>query len=238
MYRTLAVVMLLCGSRAFGGQISPGDFGPESQVISFDQFAHGTVIGSQFQCSNGVLLASTTQIGEESSPDTADWQLPGQQIAPFVFAIEAVPTTSTSSPPMKVIAGKYGADGALYQCERCGIEVHFLQPLPTKAGLWITDADANQTATFSGPSGLLSTVVVTPGEATGGPTFVGYQDPNGIVAIVLRSAPSVGIGLDDLMTEGAAGPWCADQNGDGRVDLVDTVILRRILAGVPVPASP
>src|SRR5262249_38969947 len=102
----VATVMLLA-SPALGGPLSPGDFGPNSRRISFDQFAHGTQLSSQFQCSDGVILGSTTQIGEESSPDTADWQQPGEQISPFLFAIEAVPAAGTSSPPMKVIAGKY-----------------------------------------------------------------------------------------------------------------------------------
>ena len=220
---------------ALAGPVSLADFGPSARVISFDQLADGTRVGNQFQCSHGVLLGSTTQIGAESSADTADWQQPGQQISPFVVAIEAVPAQSTSSPPMKLIATRYAADGSLEQCERCGLEVRFLKPLPTKAGLWVTPGGADQTATFSGPGGHLATLVVPP---PGGPFFVGYEDAEGIVAIVLRSAPTSGIGLDDLIAEGAPGPGCADQNADGAIDLVDSVILRRILAGEPVQGQP
>ena len=229
------VLAVLLASPVLAGPLYPADFGPSARLISLDQFPHGALVSNQFQCSHGVILGSTTQIGAESSPDTADWQLPGYQISPHLVAIEAVPAASTPSPPMKAIASKYAEDGFLWQCERCGIEIRFIRPLPTRAGVWITPGSANQTAVFSGPAGHLATLTVPP---PGGPTFVGYESEAGITAIVLRSAPTSGIGIDDLIAEGAPGPWCADQNGDDVVDLVDSVILRRILAGVPVTDTP
>ncbi len=147
--------LLLSIARA--GPIGPGDFGADPTVLSFDSFPHATSLSHQFECGDGVILSSTAPIGGSFSTDLADALQPGEAISPFVAAIEAVPSSSTASVPNKVIATKYGAGGELLQCERCGISIRFLDPLPTQVGLWVTDPDAGQTVAFSGSGGALST---------------------------------------------------------------------------------
>ncbi len=224
------------------GPITPIDFGPDATTLSFDQFEHGTYLSREFECSHGVLLGSTAPIGAEISSDPADWYQPGNSVSPFVAAIVAVPASSTPSLPMKVIGTKYGVAGELEQCERCGIMIRFLDPLPRQVGLYVTEADAGQSVLFSSPSGP-RVALSTSGPFVGGPSFVGYEDANGVSAVVLRSAQTAGIGVDDLILGGrqfttcTSAPGCAptcdgDVNADGGVDLLDVAILRRRLAGL------
>jgi hypothetical protein len=118
-------------------------------------------------------------------------------VAPFVFAITAVPSTSTPSFPNKVIGAKYDAGGGLVQCERCGIRITFVAPIPTEVSFWITDPDAGQSARFFGPGGLLETMTISPASSAFA-EFLGFSDGSGISEILLISAPSVGIGFDSL----------------------------------------
>ena len=55
-----------------------------------------------------------------------------------------VPSSSTASLPNKVIGAKLDAGGGLIQCDRCGIRISFLDPIPRDVSLWITDPDAGQ----------------------------------------------------------------------------------------------
>jgi hypothetical protein len=239
---------MLCGAWAHpcsteaAGVITPADFGPDATTLAFDQFEHGAYLSRQFECSHGVLLGSTPPIGAEISSDPADWFYPGNSVSPFVAAIVAVPAMSTPSPPMKVIATKYGAAGNLEQCERCGLIIRFLDPLPRQVGLYVTEADAGQSVLFSGPGGFIAEAQ-TGGPFVGGPSFVGYAHEGGISAVVLRSVQTAGIGLDDLIlgdrqfTTCTVSAGCSpggegDVNGDGGIDLLDVSILRRRLTGL------
>jgi hypothetical protein len=229
------------GAILAAGPITPADFGPDATTLSFDEYAGG-YMSRDLECTHGVVLGSTPPIGAELSPDPADWFYAGNSVSLFVAAIVAVPATSTPSPPMKIIATKYGAAGNLELCERCGIIVPFLDPLPREVGLYVTEADARQSVLFSGPTGFLAELS-TNGPFLGGPSFVGYAHENGISAVVLRSVPTAGIGLDDLIigdrrfTTCSAAASCSpggegDMNPDGGVDLLDASILRRRLAGI------
>jgi hypothetical protein len=198
--------------------IGPGDFDIDLQVLTFDTLAPGSTLSNDFACSERLILRSTPPLGAELSVDPADWMQPGETVSAFVAAIPAVPESSTSSPPHKVVATKYDVGGGLVPCERCGIALHFIDPLPTKVGLYVTDPKLGQTAMFSGPSGLLGSVVVAGGRA---PEFVGWEDPDGITQLILRSRPSAGIGFDDLMLSGAGSGRCMAPEADADVPIPD-----------------
>lgn len=165
-------------------------------TLTFDDLAHGTPLSGEY-ASLGVIVSSTNPIGAGASADPADSLQPGGSIAPFVFAITAVPSTSTPSLPNKIIGAKYDAGGALVQCERCGIRLTFLAPIPTEVSFWITDPDAGQSAQFFGPGGLLETLTISPASSAF-PEFLSFSDGSGISEVLLISAPGVGIGFDSL----------------------------------------
>lgn len=233
-----AVVYQAVATAALAAPIGPGDFGPDSTVLSFDALPASTLVSDEFERCDRVVISSTAPIGAGFSSDPADDLHPGEAISPFVVAITAVPTSSTSSLPNKVQATKYDAGGGIVGCSRCGIAIRLLEPLPTQVGLYISDPDSGQTATFSGPGGLLSTLLVV-GPSTN-PEFVGFEDPGGISSVVLRSSPSVGIGFDDLTlgarltgSPNAEDALCAgDLNQDGATDILDVTWLRRLLVGL------
>jgi hypothetical protein len=165
-------------------------------TLEFDEFAHGTALSAEFAAS-GVILESTAPIGPGASSDPADSLQPGESVAPFVFAVVAVPSSSTSSVPNKIIGAKFDSGGGLIQCERCGIRITFTGPLPQDVSLWVSDPDAGQTVEFFGTSGLLATEVLSPATSAF-PEFVSFSGTTGVREVVLTSAPSVGIGFDTL----------------------------------------
>lgn len=169
--------------------------GAAATTLTFDNLTSGTPLSGEY-ASLGVVLSSTAPIGPGASSDPADSLQPGESVAPFVFAITAVPSTSTSSPPNKIIGAKYDTGGGLVQCDRCGIQISFLAPIPTAVSFWITDPDVGQSAQFFGPGGLLQTTTIAASSAD--PQLLSFNDAAGISEIVLISAPSVGIGFDSL----------------------------------------
>ena len=164
-------------------------------LITFDSLAHATTLSDEYS-ELGVILSSTAPLGPELSPDPADSLQPGEAVAPFVFAIVAVPPASTPSIPNKVIGAKYDVGGGLIQCERCGIRITFLDPIPTEVSLFITDADAGQSAQFFGPSGLLDAFTIAP--PIDPFELMSLTHPSGISEVLLVSAPGLGIGFDSL----------------------------------------
>jgi hypothetical protein len=154
-------------------------------LLSFDELPHALPLSTEYS-SLGVIFSSTAPIGASISSDPADSFALGETTAPFVFAIVAVPSTSTPSLPNKIIGAKFDAGGSLVQCERCGIRISFVDPIPTEVSLYITDPDGGQSAQFFGPS------------SSAFPEFVEFLDLGGISDIVLISRPSVGIGFDSL----------------------------------------
>ncbi len=170
--------------------------GALATTLTFDDVASGTPLSGEY-AALGVVLSSTAPIGPGASSDPADSLQPGESVAPFVFAITAVPSTSTPSPPNKIIGAKYDVGGGLTQCDRCGIRITFLAPIPTEVSFWITDPDPGQSAQFFGPGGLLQTTTINPASSAY-PEFLSFSDPSGVSEIVLISAPSVGIGFDSL----------------------------------------
>jgi hypothetical protein len=165
-------------------------------LLTFDELPHASPLSTEYS-SLGVVFSSTAPIGASVSSDPADSLLPGEAVAPFVFAIVAVPSTSTPSFPNKVIAAKFDAGGSLIQCERCGIRISFLDPIPTEVGFFITDPDGGQSAHFFGTGGPLGSVAIAPASSAL-PEFVTFSHLGGISEVVLVSAPSVGIGIDSL----------------------------------------
>jgi hypothetical protein len=205
---------------AHADRIGPRDLDADALVLSFDEVAHGTPISNDFECSARVLLRSTAPIGAEFSTDPADSLQRGEAVSAFVAAIAAMPENATASSPNKIIATKYDARGELVLCERCGIALHFLDPLPTKVGLSIASPASGQVVMFSGPTGLLGSVVVV--SANGKlPEFVGWEDPGGITQIILRSRPGAGIGFDDLALSGAGSIVCASSDTDADTPIPD-----------------
>ena len=165
-------------------------------TLTFDDLAHGTPLSGEYT-TLGVVLSSTAPIGAGASSDPADSLQLGESIAPFVFAVNAVPSTSTPSLPNKIIGAKYDAGGGLIQCERCGIRISFLAPIPTEISFWITDPDAGQSAQFFGLGGVIQTTTISPGSSAF-PEFLSFTAASGISEILLISAPSTGIGFDSL----------------------------------------
>lgn len=165
-------------------------------TLTFDDLPHATPVGLEYS-TLGVQLSSADPIGAGVSADPADHLQPGESVAPLLFAITAVPSTSTPSLPNKLIGAKYDAMGGLVQCERCGIRIVFLAPNPTEVSFWITDPDSGQSARFFGPDGLIQTATI--GSANSDfPEFLSLVDGSGISEVVLTSVPSKGIGLDSL----------------------------------------
>lgn len=165
-------------------------------IYTFDQVASGTPLSTEL-AAVGVVFGSTAPIGPGASSDPADSFRPGEAVAPFVFAIEAVPPSSTTSLPNKVIGAKFDAGGELVQCARCGIRITLLDPIPRLVQLFVTDPDAGQSVQFFGPSGILDTIVLTTSSTF--PEQVGFSDAGGISEVVLVSAPGVDLGFDDLL---------------------------------------
>src|SRR5262249_34031393 len=106
------VTRLLAVISAFTAQLPAAN---ASTLLTFDQFAHATALSTEFK-GLGVVLGSTAPLGPTLSPDPADSLQPGQSVAPFVFAIVAVPSASTPTPPNKVIGAVWDAGGGLLQC--------------------------------------------------------------------------------------------------------------------------
>jgi hypothetical protein len=165
-------------------------------LITFDERAHSTPLSTEYS-GLGVVLSSTAPIGPGVSPDPADWLHPGEAVAPFVFAIVGVPSTSTPSLPNKIIGAKFDSGGSLIGCERCGIRISFLDPIPTEVSLFITDPDSGQSARFLGPGGLLGAIAIAPASSSF-PELVSFSHLGGITEVELVSAPGVGIGFDSL----------------------------------------
>jgi hypothetical protein len=187
--------LLVCLSISF---VSFG-FDATAATIDFDDVTSGTALSGEYS-SIGVILSSTAPIGPLVSSDPADSLTPGQQVAPFVFAITAVPSTSTPTLPNKVIGAMYDSDGSLMPCERCGIRITFLAPLPTEVSLWISDPDSGQTANFLRGGNLLHAEIISP-PTSAYPQLVTFVDSAGISEVTLVSRPSVGIGFDHLSFE-------------------------------------
>ncbi len=192
---------LMVSASAQAGPVDISDFPAEATVIGFDEFPHATPLSSEF-ATLGVLFESGEPSGSESgSTNPNDFLQPGESVSPFVLAINAVPSSSTPSLPNKVIGTKLGAGGGLLAYDAASIIITFLAPIPRIAGLHITDRDAKNNASFYGPAGLLDQQVLGPG--TEEHTFLGFEDPNGISSIVVKtSVPdgggSGGIGVDDV----------------------------------------
>jgi len=191
----LALCLTLAFHNASAEPIGPNDFAPGATVLNFDSFQSFTLLGTDF-AQQGIVLGSTAPLGPQLSPDPADSLQQGEAVSPVVAVETAVPADSTSSPPNRIIGTKYGAGGEILWCERCGIVIQFPGRFPTKVGFWVSQANQGQTVQFYGPGGILWTFSVGP--TAGPPQWVGYHDPAGITRVVLTSAPSVGIGLDDL----------------------------------------
>ena len=99
-----------------------------------------------------------------------------------------------------MIATKIGAGGNILQYDAGSIIVTFLDPIPTIAGLHITDPDLNNNASFFGPTGLLDTQIYLGGTVPH--IFFGFEDPNGISSIVVKTSlpggVGGGVGIDDV----------------------------------------
>ena len=199
--RTELALIFIIASPAWGGRISLSDFDAGYVLLGFDTFPHATPFSTEFEYL-GVRFESGEPSGPESgSTNPNDFLQPGESVSPSVLAINAVPISSASSPPNKVIATKIGAGGELLAYDAGSIIVTFLDPIPTIVGFYITDPDFNNNAAFFGPGGLLDLQVLGPGtEAT---TFVGFEHAGGISRVVVKSSipgggGSGGIGVDDL----------------------------------------
>ncbi len=175
---------------ASAGPITIADFNPGSTLLTFDEFAHGTLLSTEF-AELGVILASGEPLGPALTSNPADWLPPGGFVAPFVWVSIDVYNGNAASLPNLVFPTMYAAPDYLVGCGGCRIIVRFLDPLPTQVGLYIADADVGQTAEFSGPGGLLHTGVVdaTCCTGSGDKFFVGLEDFQGISGVVLRAYP-------------------------------------------------
>ncbi len=206
---------------ALAGPIGPLDFAPGSTVLGFDEFAHETFLSTEF-AALGVIFGSESHDG--LSPPLVG--------APFVRVSVAVPTTSTSSLPNKIVGTVVDPNGNLFWCDPCSIVVSFLDPLPTQVGFFVTDPDVGQSARFFGASGLVGTLSVTGGSNSNYPFFFGLEDSGGISRVVLKTVPCCGVGMDDLRF-GAPVP----EPGTGSLILggLAILVLRRRWAASAVP---
>jgi len=175
----VAALIVLAAPSVSAGPIAIADFDPATTLLTFDEFAHGTYLSTEF-ASLGVILSSGEPLGPTLTSNPADWMPPGGSVSPFVWVSIDVYNGNAASLPNLVFGTLYAAPGYLVGCS-CRIVVDFLDPIPTQVGLYIADADPGQTAEFSGPGGLLYTAVSNATDKF----YAGFEDPQGISRVVL-----------------------------------------------------
>lgn len=178
--------------------IGPGDFSSNVQTINFENLPTDAPMFIAL-APYWMVIESQGPIGSSASSDPADSLQPGESVSHLTEVINTPFPNSTPSPPQKLIATKFGADGQVIQCNRCGLELLFGAPFPIEVGLYVTDVDAGQKVEFFGPRGLLYTQITRDSNPPGRYEFAGIRDPAGIVRVVLTSRAGVGIGVDNIM---------------------------------------